>query len=242
MRIGFFADVHANLEALEACTADFKKERLKKVFFLGDAVGYGPDPNKCVELIDKKADIRILGNHDAVAIGLLSSCYFNQYAQISMGYTCQVLSEKNLSRLRGSVMEATFQIFKMLHASPREPSGWGYVLDLEDAEENFKYFEQQVCMIAHSHRPAIIRKFGTNRCQAVEHDFVHIDDDYRYIINVGSVGQPRDGDHRSCYMIWDAQTNIVSTKRVDYDYAKTQEKMMRANLPRFLVERIAAGK
>ncbi len=242
MRIGFFADVHANLEALEACLADFRLERLKKAFFLGDAVGYGPDPNKCVELIDKKADIRILGNHDAVAIGLLSTSYFNQYAQISMGYTCQVLSEKNLSRIRKFLMEATYDIVKMLHASPKEPSSWGYVLDVKDAEENFRYFEQQVCVIAHSHRPAIVRKYGTNCCEAVAHDFVHIDDEYRYIVNVGSVGQPRDGDPRACYMIWDTDTNIVSTKRVEYDYAKTQEKMIKANLPRFLVERIAAGK
>jgi len=242
MKIGYIADVHANLEALEACLADLKKEKVDRIFFLGDVIGYGPDPNRCIELIQKKADIRLLGNHDAVAIGLLSTEYFNQYAQISMGYTCQVLSDKNLGRLRKFQMEATFDVMKMLHASPKEPSSWGYVLDLEDAEENFKYFEQQVCVIAHSHRPAIVKKYKANRCESVAHDFIHIDDDYRYIINIGSVGQPRDGNPSACYMIYDTETCIMSTRRVEYDYEKTQEKMLKADLPKFLIERIAVGK
>lgn len=242
MKIGLIADVHANLEALEACLADFKREDLKRVFFLGDAVGYGPDPNKCVELIDKKAGIKLLGNHDAAAVGLLSTSFFNQYAQISMDYTCEALTDKNLARLRKFVMEATFGDMRMLHSTPKDPSSWGYVLDIEDAEESFKYFEQQVCVIGHSHRPMIVRKYKTNRCELVEHDFVHIDDDYRYIINVGSAGQPRDGDPRACYMIWDDETSIISMKRVEYDYTKTQEKMMKVKLPRFLIDRIAAGK
>lgn len=242
MRIGIIADVHANLEALEACLADIKKEKLKKLFFLGDAVGYGPDPNKCVELIDKKTDVKLLGNHDAAAVGLLSTAYFNQYAQVSMGFTCEVLTERNLNRLKRFVMEATFEDMKMVHACPKEPSGWGYILDIEDAEDNFKYFEQQICLIAHSHRPVIIKKFKANRCEAVIHDFVKIDPDYRYIINVGSVGQPRDGDPRASYMIYDTDSRMMSIKRVEYDWQKTQEKMLKANLPKFLVERIAVGK
>ncbi len=242
MKIGLISDVHANLEALDACLADIKTEKVKRIFFLGDAVGYGPDPNKCVELIHKKADVKLLGNHDAAAIGLLNTSYFNQYAQLSMGYTCQVLSEKNLDRMKRFQMEASFDMMKMLHSSPKEPTSWGYILDVEDAEENFKYFEQQVCVIGHSHRPLIVKKYKGNRCEAVAHDFVHIDDDYRYIINIGSVGQPRDGDPRASYMIYDTETNIMSIRRVEYDCEKTQQKMINANLPRFLVDRIAVGK
>jgi len=242
MKIGFFSDIHANLEALEACLADFRKEKLKKLFFLGDIVGYGPNPNECIELVHKKADVRLLGNHDAAAIGILSTEYFNTYAQASMDYTTQILTEENLKRLSLSPMEATHDIFKMVHASPKDPSSWGYILDLEDAEENFKAFEQRVCVIGHSHRPVIIKKFRANRCEAIPHDFACIDDEYRYLINIGSVGQPRDNDPRSSYMIYDSETKIVSIKRVEYDYQKTQEKMMKANLPKFLVDRIAAGR
>jgi predicted phosphodiesterase len=242
MRIGFFSDVHANLEALEACLSDFKKEKLSRIFFLGDVVGYGPDPNKCIELVDKKADVKLLGNHDAAAIGLLNTEYFNQYAQMSMSFTSQVLSEKNLKRLSLYHMEACFDIFKMVHASPKEPDTWGYILDLEDAEGNFKYFEQQACLIGHSHRPVIIKKYKTNNCEVVPHEFVKVDDDYRYIVNIGSVGQPRDGDPRSCYMIYDTDEKIMTLKRVEYEYEKTQEKMRKANLPKFLVDRIAVGK
>jgi len=242
MKIGFFSDVHGNYEALKACVSDFKREKIKKLFFLGDVVGYGPEPNKCIETIEKKAEVKLLGNHDAAAIGLLSTDYFNQYAQASMGYTSSILSDKNLQRLRLFHMEAAYDIFKMVHASPKEPSAWGYILDIEDAEESFKYFEQQVCVIGHSHRPAIFKKYKTNRCELAAHDFVKIDDDYRYIINIGSIGQPRDGDPRASYMIYDSDDQIMSIKRVEYDYEKTQERMRKADLPRFLIDRIAVGK
>jgi predicted phosphodiesterase len=242
MRIGFFSDVHSNLEALEACLDDFKREKLSRLFFLGDVVGYGPDPNRCVELVEKRSEIKLLGNHDAAAIGLLSIDFFNQYAQQSMGYTSQVLTEKNLKRLNMYQMEASYDRFKMVHACPKNPSSWGYIFDLEEAEENFKYFEQQVCLIGHSHRPVIIKKYRTNRCEEAAHDFVKLDDDCRYIINIGSVGQPRDGDPRSSYLIYDSESQIVHIKRVEYEFEITQEKMRKVELPRFLVERIAVGK
>jgi len=242
MKIGFFSDIHSNLEALEACIADFKKEKLRKLFFLGDIIGYGPDPNKCIALVHKKADVILLGNHDAAAAGLLSTDYFNTYAQASMDYTTEVMTPENLNRLKMSPLEATYDIFKMVHACPKEPASWGYILDLEDAEENFKFFEQQVCVIGHSHRPTIIKKFRANRSEAVPHDFARIDDDYRYLVNIGSVGQPRDNDPRSSYMIFDTETRIVSIKRVEYDYQKTQKKMRKVKLPQFLVDRIAIGR
>jgi len=242
MKIGFFSDVHANLEALETCLADFKKEKLKKLFFLGDVVGYGPDPNKCVELVDKKADIKLLGNHDAAAVGLLNTDYFNQYAQISIDHTIRILSEKNLKRIKMFHIEATFDVFKMVHSQPKDPTSWGYILDIEDAEENFKYFEQQVCIIGHTHQPAIIKKYKNNRCEMVAHDFVRLDNDYRYIINIGSIGQPRDSDPRASYGIYDDESGIFSIKRIEYDYEKTQEKMKKVSLPRFLIDRIAMGK
>jgi predicted phosphodiesterase len=242
MKIGFISDIHANLEALEACLADIKREKISKLFFLGDVVGYGPDPNKCIEIIDKRAQIKLLGNHDAATIGLLDTECFNQYAQLSMSYTSQKLKEKNLRKLRMFHLEASFDVFKMVHASPRKPSAWEYIIDIEDAEKNFKYFEQQVCVIGHSHRPAIIKKYKINRCETVPHDFVQLDDDYRYIVNVGSVGQPRDGDPRASYMVYDSETRILSIRRVEYDFEKTQKKMREADLPRFLVERISVGK
>jgi len=242
MKLAFFSDVHANHEALKACFADFKREKAKKIFFLGDAVGYGPNPNKCVELIDKKSDVRLLGNHDAAAIGLLSTDFFNQYAQASMGYTSSTLSEKNFTRIQKFHLEATYDIFKMTHASPKEPSAWGYILDNEDAEESFKYFEQQVCVVGHSHRPVIFKKYKNNRCESCSHDFVKLDPEYRYIINIGSVGQPRDGDSRASYMLFDTDTGIASIKRVEYDFEKTQDSMREVNLPKFLIDRIAIGK
>jgi len=242
MKIGFLSDIHANLEALEACLKDIKAEKLSKLFFLGDVIGYGPDPNKCIEIIVKRAQITLLGNHDAASIGLIDTGCFNEYAKISIEYTSQTLREKNLRKLRMFHLEATFDVFKMVHASPRKPSAWEYIVDIEDAEDHFKHFEQQVCVIGHSHRPSIMKKYKMNRCENVPHDFIQLDDDYRYIVNVGSVGQPRDGDPRASYMIYDSETKILSIKRVEYNIEKTQEKMRKVDLPEFLVERISVGK
>jgi len=242
MRYGFFSDVHANLEALKACIIDFRAEKIDKLFFLGDAVGYGPDPDECVKLIDEISDAKLMGNHDYAALGLMETDYFNQYAAESVGWTKTSLSKKAIEIM--SDFELTYQIDDILlvHASPRDPESWHYILDMEDAEENFAYFEQKICLVGHTHRPYIVSKEASGPGVLSKKTEEVIKGDLRYLINIGSLGQPRDGDPRCCYLIYDSRKNTVRFKRVQYNVKTTQSNMARVGLPEYLIERLAVGR
>jgi predicted phosphodiesterase len=242
MRYGLFSDVHSNLEALKAVLADFQKENLDKIFFLGDAVGYGPDPNECVSLINEVAEIKLMGNHDYAALGLIETNLFNVYAQESMEWTKGVLSEKSLKILSGFAMDHRFDQSYLVHSTPKEPQEWDYILDLDDAEENFKFFNKQICFIGHSHSPIIVKKFNDEHCFVHDNTHSEIEKGFKYILNIGSVGQPRDGSNKACYLIYNTKDKMVSLKRVAYDFEKTQAKMKKRGLPQFLIDRLAVGR
>ena len=242
MRYGFFSDVHANLEALKACILDFRAEKIDKLFFLGDAVGYGPNPDECVKLIDEISEIELMGNHDYAALGLMETEYFNQYAAESMGWTKDSLSDKSIEIM--SDFELTHQIddIYMVHSSPRDPENWYYILDMDDAEENFDYFEQKICLVGHTHRPYIVYKCQTAAVVLSKQTEEILKDDCRYLINIGSVGQPRDSDPRSCYLIYDTDKKTVKLQRIDYNVKNTQNDMAKLGLPGYLIERLTTGR
>ena len=242
MRYGFFSDVHANEEALRAAIKDFKKENLAKVFFLGDAVGYGPSPNECVSLIDEITDIKIMGNHDYAALGLIETDLFNHFAQESMEWTMGQLNDKSRKIMAEFVLDYRFRLFHLVHSTPREPQNWYYLLDLDEAEDNFPYFSKQVCLIGHSHRPAIIKKYQDRHCFLFEEEETIIETGFKYIINIGSIGQPRDGTSKGCYLIYDTKGKLAKLKRVEYDVEKTQAKMRKMELPQYLIDRLSVGR
>lgn len=242
MRVGFFSDVHGNWEALSACLQDFEKEGLSKLFFLGDAVGYGADPNKVVEKIADICEIIILGNHDAAAIGQLSPEYFNQYARASHYYTQKVLTEKNLAVLENARILSVWDDFTLVHALPRSPESWGYISTLHEAEDNFNYFESGVCLIGHSHRPFIVQKATDQKAELCDDETVVLQPDCRYIINVGSVGQPRDGNPDACYVVFDTDEKRFNFKRIKYNITKAQKKMRKAAIPGYLIDRLKVGR
>jgi predicted phosphodiesterase len=242
MRYGFFSDVHANLEALKVVIADFKKEKLDKILFLGDAVGYGPDPNECTSIINDISGVKLMGNHDYAALGLIETNLFNPYAQKSMEWTKSVLTEKSLKVLSGFSMDHRFDRFYLVHSTPKEPQEWNYIFDLDDAEENFHFFNKPACLIGHSHHPAIIKKYKDKHCFLHEKPWVQIEDEFKYIVNIGSVGQPRDGSNQACYLIYDVEEKKATLKRLPYDYKKTQTKMKKRGLPQFLIDRLALGR
>jgi len=242
MRYGFFSDVHSNLEALKAVVADFQKEKLDRIFFLGDAVGYGPDPNECTTIIDQVADVKLMGNHDYAALGLIETNLFNVYAQKSMEWTKTVLTEKSFKILSGFTMDHRFDQSYLVHSTPKEPQEWNYIFDLDDAEENFDFFNKQICLIGHSHSPVIIKKYKDRHCFLHQDTWTEIEKGFKYIINIGSVGQPRDGSNQACYLIYDTKEKKATLKRLPYDFKKTQTKMKKRGLPRFLIERLAVGR
>ena len=242
MKFAFFSDVHANLTALKAAILDFRTEKIDRIFFLGDAVGYGPNPNQCAELIDEVSEVKLMGNHDYAALGLMETDYFNQYAAESMNWTINSLSKKTIEILSDFEISAEIDKFMLVHASPKEPQQWHYILGMDDVEENFSHFDKQVCLVGHTHRPFIIYTAEDGNCMISHKDEEKILDDRRYLINIGSIGQPRDSDPRSCYAIYDSDTAIIRLKRVAYDLGETQQQMVKLGLPEYLIERLAVGR
>lgn len=242
MKIALISDVHSNLEALEEVLRDIEKEGVEKIHFLGDAVGYGIDPNKCINLISKHCDIKLLGNHDYAALGLVSMKEFNKVAKTSVEWTQTKLKKKSIEKLADFELNSTFLDYALVHASPGDPDSWDYVLDDTRAKEQFKCFTQSICFIGHSHIPTVYIEETDGTISSRLSETLELDKDLRYIINIGSVGQPRDNDPRACYIIVDTDSSIMEYRRVEYDIDKTQAKMRKAMFPDFLVERIAVGR
>ncbi len=242
MKTAFFSDVHANLEALLAVMKDAETEGVKKYYFLGDAVGYGPNPNECLEIICNNASICLMGNHDYAALGLLDTSCFNDYAKQAIDFTERVLTEDNKRRLANFELEYIYDDFHLVHSTPKIPNHWDYILTMEDAEANFPYTKKNICLIGHSHFPVIIEKANGSEAKLLGGNEVKIDKTKKYIINIGSVGQPRDNNPDSCYLIYDTKSKTARLKRVGYDIKLTQKKMEEAGLPKYLIERLGKGR
>ncbi|MFP4013838.1 MAG: metallophosphoesterase family protein [Chitinispirillaceae bacterium] len=243
MRFAFISDIHANLEALESVIKDIDQKNIDEIICLGDVVGYGANPNECVELVSKRCPVILLGNHDAAAVELLTTQHFNIHAKIAIEWTSATLSSQNRSLLASLPVKKTKDIMTLVHATPYEPNMWYYITSLEEAAFNFQFFNNRICLVGHTHIPMIIVLEG-------EEIFVHQEKsiDYRdrsgvrLLVNIGSVGQPRDRDPRSSYGILDTEKGMFELQRVSYDYAKTQAKMKKIRMPEFLVNRLAEGR
>lgn len=245
MRYAVISDIHGNLEALQAALRYLDSERIDEYICVGDIVGYGANPNECVEIIRGLTDKVVVGNHDHAAIGLTDISYFNPYARQAVLWTGQVLTPQNRDYLARLPFILELEQELIVHASPNRPQDWGYILSIFDAIVAFKHMESQwqhlpLCFIGHSHQPIVLEK-KEDSCRPIWDDFFEVDGSHRYIINVGSVGQPRDGNPRLCYCIYDTEEQTVSIKRAMYDVATAQEKIRRAGLPEILAYRLALG-
>ena len=239
-RYAVISDVHANCEALKAVLGDIKKRRIHDIFFLGDAVGYGPEPNESVRLLKSECKTIIAGNHDWGVLGLADTGAFNEYARQALAWTRGVLTADNKEILRTAPLksEISGMDITLVHASPCEPERWHYLLTLSDAEMNFQYMHTDICFIGHSHRPFIIEMSSAGGLRSNKLEMFK-KEGCRYIINAGSVGQPRDEDPRACYAL--ADESRIELVRVGYDIQSTQKKMSEACLPRPLIERLSYG-
>ncbi len=240
MNYAVISDVHANIEALRAVLTEIRNKKITDILFLGDAVGYGPDPDECVEVLKSECKVLLAGNHDKAAIGLTDIEFFTPYARAAIEWTKETITEKTISILKDLPVSKEIEDSKILlvHSTPKQPEEWHYLLSLWDAEINFHYFENKICLLGHSHRPSIIERLPSGEMIAYR-DEAMIGDAERYMINAGSVGQPRDGDPMACYVVIDDES--VKLHRVEYDIKKTQDKMRRAGLPVQLIERLARG-
>jgi predicted phosphodiesterase len=236
------SDVHANLEALQAVLAEIKKEEIDSLLFAGDCVGYGPSPNECVELIRQNVSMGVAGNHDWGAVGLTEITNFNAYARAAIEWTRDVLSRENSSYLCELPLTrktgADKGIF-LVHGTPKEPEQWHYFSSGYDAKINFRYFDEKICFLGHSHIPFIVERCPRGGTRSY-HARAEVKDDCRYIVNAGSVGQPRDGNPDASFILF--RDDVIEIKRVPYDIVVTQQKMEVAGLPSYLIDRLAVGR
>lgn len=240
MKIALISDIHANLEALEAVMQDIEQQRADRIVCLGDMIGYGPDPLPCLDVIEKSCQVRLMGNHEYAVIGKLSSNQVNSTAKIALQWTHAQLADDAIPRISNLPFTATIDGLFLVHASPCEPEKWRYILSPGDAELAFKHFTQRICFNGHSHLPMIFALSDNQLRRQTGHDFCP-GDVTRYIVNVGSVGQPRDNDPRACYVTYDSEEQEILFHRVEYDIAKAQHKMKQAELPAMLIHRLQAG-
>lgn len=242
MNWAIFSDVHANLEALTAVKADAKQQGVTRFFFLGDAVGYGASPNECLGQIGELAEVCILGNHDQAVLGSGALKGFNEHARAAILWTRATITNDAREKLQTFVMEHQTDEFQLVHASPHNPECWDYIVDPWAAREAFAGFDGPLCLIGHTHQPLVIKNNKMVPQPVSNFAELAIDNGTRYLVNVGSVGQPRDKDPRACYVLFDPETHRLKYRRVAYDLAAAQAKMRQAALPEGLIKRLGEGR
>lgn len=215
------------------------------VVCLGDVVGYGADPVACVELLGERAVAVVAGNHEHGALGVLPIEWFNPAAKAAALWTRERLDEDHRRYLGSLPLARIYEEATLVHASPRHPEEWDYLVSAEDGFEVFGDFQTRLCFVGHSHRPGTW-SLGSSGPEYTEGRAsgaatVRLEDGRRYIVNVGSVGQPRDRDPRAAYAIWDRDERTVTIRRVEYDRRLAAEKIIAAGLPRSLANRLAHG-
>ena len=239
------ADIHSNFEAFKTVLKDLENRgTVDQIWCLGDMIGYGPDPDNCIDLMKQVGNICIAGNHDLASIGKISIENFNPFAAYANKWTQDKLEESYKEYIATLPLKLVVGDSTIVHGSPRSPI-WEYVISSKIATINFKYFETQFCFIGHSHVPEIYTFNDLDqKCEHIQlapNSCIKLNDNLRYIINPGSVGQPRDGNPEASYMIFNSDDLLLDYRRIPYDISSTQQKMRDYGLPEMLIERLNLG-
>ncbi|HEY3156963.1 MAG TPA: metallophosphoesterase family protein [Candidatus Eisenbacteria bacterium] len=240
MKTALLSDVHANFEALEAVLKVADERGAGRILCLGDVVGYGASPNECLELIRDRCQLVLLGNHDSAASGGPEAARFNPNAKAAAHWTARTLTPDNRDYLRSLPLTKKMDPYLYVHASPAAPRDWEYIFDRFDAEPQFQFFSEPACFIGHTHQPAIFER-SSSGCIYLPPTRLLFHSTHRYIVNVGSVGQPRDRDPRACFVLLHEPAGEIEFVRVPYDIEAAQEKIRAARLPLVLASRLATG-
>ena len=246
MQIAIVSDIHSNVIALETVLDALPAH--DQLWCLGDTIGYGPRPNECLAYMCERATHVLTGNHDLACLGEVSLDDFNALArQANTWNNRQLLPELRAFLHARPAMLTVEPGATLAHASPRDPI-WEYILDIETALDNLPYYSTNICLVGHTHVPTIFAmqtgledhqvRFEVGQAGQV----VDLQPGARYIFNPGSVGQPRDGDPRAAYALWDTTAGSVRFERIAYDIAGTQRQMREARLPAMLADRLSNGR
>ena len=242
MIFAILSDIHGNMEALEAVFKHAERHPIDRFLCLGDIVGYGANPKECLNRIKSFEDIVCVGNHDHAVTELTDTSYFNPYARKAVHWTISQLDEEDIAYINSLPYIYEEDTFYTVHANLAKPELWGYIFDDFDASTNFFIMKKNICFIGHSHVPLAFEKKEDIIKPHYGAEKILIDENCKYIVNVGSVGQPRDGDPRASYCIMDTEAKTIVWHRVIYDVAKAQKKIINAGLPSFLADRLAMGR
>jgi diadenosine tetraphosphatase ApaH/serine/threonine PP2A family protein phosphatase len=239
-RIAIFSDVYGNLEALQTVLEKISEVKVDRIICLGDVIGYGADPNACLKQVCEVSDTVIAGNHDWAAVGLEDPGFFNPVALAAIQWTVQMLKEDHADLLRSCALAKDANTCRYTHTSPADPGCWEYYLhDPEDGWTALIQTDFQMCFVGHSHRAFVCS--ASQKTTLMREGEVQLSDTDRYLVNVGSVGQPRDGDARASFAVWDREDRSLRLHRVSYDVETARAKILAAGLPAFLAERIGIG-
>jgi len=239
-RYAIMADIHSNLEALTAVLEDAKSQNVSAYVCVGDIVGYNANPSECLEIVRDLKATCVRGNHDHYVSHDECLDDFHPMAANVVDWTRSQLSPEQIAFLRELRLHTIVNGFTIVHSTMDMPDKWGYVFDVLEADAHFNYQHTAVCFHGHTHVPVLFEKQGrTVRSSYVK---IKIGLGRKYFINVGSVGQPRDGDPRAAYVIYDLKSREVELRRISYDIPKTQEKIRKVGLPERLAKRLEQGK
>ncbi|MGB2630604.1 MAG: metallophosphoesterase family protein [Candidatus Omnitrophota bacterium] len=236
-----FSDVHGNLEAFDAVIKSFPDTAEKEFLCAGDVVGYGANPDECIDKVISLGAVNIMGNHDAAVLGKTDVSSFNPHAAAAVSWTITQLTEGSNGYLESLPYIHQTELFTMVHGTLHDPEEFRYMLTNVDARNTFDILKTQICFVGHSHVPAVFMVKDGQIALSFKKK-IKLEDDIQYIINVGSVGQPRDGDWRACYCVYDPGKKMIELRRVEYDLKTAQNKIYDAGLPKILGDRLAYGR
>ena len=240
MRYALIADIHSNLEALEVVLNDAKEQKCTHYACVGDVVGYGANPKECLDIVRSMGMPVVKGNHDEYCSSEDDLEGFNPHAAEAVNWTRKQLSKEDRAWLRDLKYIRLVASFSMVHATLDGPQRWGYVFDKLAAAASFTYQNTAVCFFGHTHVPvAFVRD---SMVRGGTYSKFRVEPGKKYFVNVGAVGQPRDGNPKSGYVVYDLNEGTIELRRLDYDIAKAQKKIMEAGLPQRLADRLSVGK
>ena len=251
MRYAVLSDIHSNLEALSAVMEALASERVDRVLCLGDVMGYGADPTACLARVQASQAVVIGGNHDLACVGKIDLEWFNDAARAAVLWTRDQLSCTDLDWLRRLPLTATEGSFTLVHGSLRYPERFEYLVDIAHAVDTMTACRTLMCLVGHTHLPCVVEYDRTRRQivrtltraeELTDVAFRDTPETMRYVVNPGSVGQPRDGDPRASFALIDTDEKRLSIHRVPYNVETAAQKIRRAGLPGFLADRLAVGR
>jgi diadenosine tetraphosphatase ApaH/serine/threonine PP2A family protein phosphatase len=243
MRYGILGDIHGNLTALETVLACMQRERIDQLVSVGDVVGYGAAPRECIAILREAGVVVVMGNHDAAAIDMLDMVYFNTYARDAVLWTRKVLTRDECAWIGSLPLARHLEHCSVAHGTLYRPELFDYIQTPEDADPSLDVMPLPVCFVGHSHVPVTLMRMADDPTRTAYTVEAEVDVEYatRALVNVGSVGQPRDEDPRTAYAIYDSDLGHVRILRVAYDIDREAHRIRSAGLPPMLADRLYLG-